>query len=90
MISDLFNILWGATWGNNTAAAEWALVIGSGGWLLRHRIGRRLAAWWDRHYGPLAVERHKQAMREHQSERPPQLPAGTSAGTGLSPINGTF
>lgn len=62
-------ILWGATWGNNMAAAEWSLLLGIPGWLARDHIGRKLAAWWARHHGPHAVEQHKQALREHEAEK---------------------
>lgn len=62
-------VFWGATWGNNMAALEWWALLAVPGWLLRHHIGRHLAAWWDRHHGPLEVERHKQALREHEAER---------------------
>lgn len=62
-------LLWGCTWANNMAALEWSLLFGVPGWLLRNHIGRRAAAWWDRHHGPHEVERHKQALREHEAER---------------------
>lgn len=68
MIGQLKAVLWDATWGNNMAAVEWAAALSVTGWLARHRIGRRLAAWWDRHHGPLAVERHRQALREHEAD----------------------
>jgi len=61
-------VVWDATWGNNMAAVEWGAVMGALGWAARHRIGRNLAAWWDKHHGPHAVERHKQALREHAEE----------------------
>lgn len=67
-LHDLWSILWGATWGNNVAAIEWTAILGVTGWLGRHKITARLAAHWDRHAGPHAVKRHKQALREHQAE----------------------
>ena len=59
-------ILWEATWGNNMAAVEWGMVMAVPGFLLRHHIGRRVAAWWDRHHGPLAEQRHLNALRRHE------------------------
>lgn len=52
-------ILWDATWGNNMAAVEWSVIVGGGAWLLRHRIGARLAGWWARHYEPHAAEHRR-------------------------------
>lgn len=43
------------------AAVEWACGTGLAVWLGRERIGRRLAQWWARHYGPHAVEHHRRA-----------------------------
>lgn len=59
-------VVWGATWGNNMAAVEWGAAMCVGGYLGRNHIGRKIAAWWDKHHGPLAVERHKQALKEHE------------------------
>jgi hypothetical protein len=69
VIRDVWAVVWDATWGNNMAAAEWGLLTGILGWAGRDHIGRKLAAWWDKHNGPRAVERHKQALREHEQER---------------------
>lgn len=62
-------ILWGVTWGNNMAALEWWLAAGVAGFLLRHHIGRRLAAWWAAHYGPHAIAQHREALRQHEHAR---------------------
>jgi hypothetical protein len=69
IIRDLYAVAWLATWGNNMAWLESLAVAGAVTFLLRHRIGRNLAAWWDRHHGPKAVERHKQALREHEAAK---------------------
>lgn len=45
----VWSVIWGATWGNNTAALEWAAVISAAGYLGRHHIGRRLGGWLARH-----------------------------------------
>lgn len=66
---DVVAVAWLATWGNNTAAVEWAVAVGVAGYLGRHKIGRHVAAWWDKHSGPHAVKRHKQALREHEAEK---------------------
>ena len=69
ILLDLFGPgTWGA--GGNIAAAP-ILAVASGiiAYLLRHRIGRQLAAWWSVHHGPHAVEQHKQALREHEAEK---------------------
>lgn len=59
-----------------------AAVLGAVVYALRDHIGRRLARWWDKHQGPLAVERHKQAMREvHGGER---LQSGSRGGAAVA------
>jgi hypothetical protein len=68
-LHDLGAVLWGATWGNNMAALEWTALLGIVAWLARHKITSRLAALWDRHHGPLAVKRHRQALAEHEAEK---------------------
>lgn len=55
-------ILWGATWGNNMAALEWACGTGALLWLGREHAGRRLAAWWARHYAH-AAEQHARSCQ---------------------------
>jgi hypothetical protein len=62
-------VLWDATWGNNVAWLESTALAGLILWAARNPAGRRAAAWWDRHHGPKAVERHKQALREHEAAR---------------------
>jgi hypothetical protein len=57
----------GGTWSNAIEQAEGAVLITLVGWAARDHIGRKLAAWWDRHAGPHAVKRHKQALREHEA-----------------------
>ncbi len=59
---------WGAG-GNIAAAPILAACAGLAAYLGRHRIGKGLAAWWDKHHGPKAVERHKQALREHEAAK---------------------
>lgn len=69
ILRDLFGPgTWGA--GGNLAAAPILAVFGGAvTWFLRHKIGRGLAAWWAGHFGPHAVEHHKQALREHEAEK---------------------
>jgi hypothetical protein len=62
-------IFWDSTWGNNVAWLESLAVAALGGFLFRDTIGRKLAAWWDKHHGPHVVRRHKQAMREYEAEK---------------------
>lgn len=47
----LYAVLWQATWGNNTAAAECAVTAAAAAYLGRHRIGPVLARWWHQHSG---------------------------------------
>ena len=69
ILLDLFGPgTWGAG-GNLAAAPILAVVSGVAAFLLRHRIGRHLAAWWAVHHGPHAIEQHKQALREHEAEK---------------------
>lgn len=74
---DLWAVLWLATWGNNVAWLESLILAGLTAWIahktgllrkLTEHTGHHLAAWWDRHHGPHAVKRHKQALREHDEE----------------------
>jgi hypothetical protein len=58
---------WGQAEGNVLAVPACAVVAVGLGFLFRDQIGRRAAKWWDHHHGPLAVERHKQALREHRN-----------------------
>jgi len=66
---ELVYILWGVTWGNNIAAVEYGVAAALTLWFCRDFFGKRIAKWWDKHHGPHAVERHKQALREHFAER---------------------
>jgi hypothetical protein len=69
ILRDLFGPgTWGA--GGNIAAAPILAAIGSGvTWLLRHRIGRALAAWWNRHHREHAIEQHLEALRRHEASK---------------------
>jgi hypothetical protein len=64
MVRETWAVVWGATWGNNMAAVEWSVIVGAGAWLLRHRIGRGLAAWWAGHYREHAIKHHREALRD--------------------------
>ena len=69
ILRDLFGPgTWGVS-GNLIAAAIGVLVGGAAAWLGRHKIGRALAAWWNRHHARHAIEQHKQALREHEAEQ---------------------
>lgn len=68
-LHDLWAVLWLSTWGNNMAAIEWAAILAVTGWFGRHKITSRVAALWDRHSGPHAVKRHRQALAEHEEEK---------------------
>jgi len=49
-----------------------AIALGVGApvtYLLRDRIGRRLAAWWAKHHGPHAIAQHLEALRRHEAEK---------------------
>lgn len=59
----------GGTWSNAIEQAEGAAVIALIGFLGRDHIGRKLAAWVHKHYGPHAVEQHRQALREHEADK---------------------
>jgi hypothetical protein len=69
MRRELYEILWGATWGNNTAWLESLIVTGLAVWGLRDHIGKHAAAWWAKHHGPHAVRQHLEAMRQHEAKR---------------------
>lgn len=73
----LYSVLWLQTLGNNVAWLEDLVSAALVAWVshklgvlpkVTAAIGKRLAAWWDEHHGDLAVERHKQALREHAQE----------------------
>lgn len=69
VLHDLWRVLWVATWGNNTAALEWAVAGVAIAYLKRDTIGRHLAAWWAKHHGPHEVEHHLEALRLHEAEK---------------------
>ena len=59
------------TWGAGGNIVAWVIcgaLTAAGTWLARDRIGRRAAAWWDKHHGPHAVRRQRQALAEHEAE----------------------
>lgn len=69
ILLDLFGPgTWG-TAGNIVAAVILGVLSAVTAFLARHKITARAAALWDRHHGPRAVERHKQALREHEAEK---------------------
>jgi hypothetical protein len=61
---------WAQAGGNVLAVPACAVVAVALGFVFRDQAGRRMARWWDRHHGPLVVERHKQAIREHAAGPP--------------------
>lgn len=69
LLRDLYDVAWLATWGNNMAAVEWAVIVGLSTMLMRHKIGRYLAAFWAKHYGAHAIEHHLEALRRHEEEK---------------------
>lgn len=69
MARQLYAILWGATWGNNTAWLESLIVGGVAVWAFRDHIGKHLAAWWAKHHGPHAIAQHREAMCQHEKEK---------------------
>lgn len=69
ILRDLFGPgTWGVS-GNLVASAILGTAGAAAAWLGRHKITSRVAAHWDRHAGPHAVKRHKQALREHEAEK---------------------
>lgn len=69
ILRDLFGAgTWG-TGGNIVAAVILGALGALSAWLGRHKITARLAILWDRHHGPLAVKRHRQALREHDEAK---------------------
>lgn len=69
ILRDLFGPgTWGVA-GNIVAALICGAAAALGAWLGRHKIGRALAAWWNRHHARHAIEQHKQALREHEAEK---------------------
>lgn len=74
MRAHLYAILWGATWGNNTAWLESLIVGGLAVWVFRDHIGKRLAAWWAKHHGPHAINQHLEALRVDREQSPGRNP----------------
>jgi hypothetical protein len=69
ILRDLFGPgTWGVA-GNIVAAVICGAIGAVAAWFGRHKITGRLAGLWDHHHGPRAVERHKQALREHEAEK---------------------
>lgn len=69
ILRDLFGPgTWGAG-GNLAAAPILAALSLLAAYLARHKITSRLATLWDHHHGPLAVKRHRQALREHEASK---------------------
>lgn len=69
VLRDLFGP---GTWGTGGNLIAWVIcgAIGAGAaYTLRHKIGKRLAAWWDFHHGPKAEKRHLNALRARDEER---------------------
>lgn len=68
----LLDLFGAGTWGAGGNMVAWVLcgvLTAVGTYLLRHQIGRRVAAFWAVHHGPHAIEQHKQALREHEAEK---------------------
>lgn len=69
ILRDLFGP---GTWGTAGNLVAWVIcgALGAGGaYLLRHRIGRGLAGWWNRHHRQHAIEQHLEALRRHEEEK---------------------
>ena len=65
------------TWGAGGNIVAWVLcgILGAGGmWLLRHRIGKTLAAWWAKHHHDHAVAQHLEALRQHEEAKNREVP----------------
>jgi len=54
----------GGTWSNTIAWIEAILLAAFSTWYLRDHVGRSLAAWWNKHYGP-----HHQARLDAHHDR---------------------
>jgi hypothetical protein len=65
----IYAVAWLATWGNNMAAIEWGAAAAAVGWLARDHIGRHLAAWWSRHFGPHTIAHQREALRQHEEAK---------------------
>ncbi len=68
----LLDLFGPGTWGAGGNLVAWVIcgaLAGTAGYLLRHKIGARLAVWWDRHHGPKAERRHLAALRAYEEEK---------------------
>lgn len=68
-LRDLYAVLWGATWANNLAWLESLAATGLVLWVKRDAIGKRAAAWWNRHHREHAIELHLEALRRHEEAK---------------------
>lgn len=59
----------GGTWSNMIASLEWAVVAVGSVWIFRDHIGRKLAAWWNKHHAEHAINQHLEALRRHEESR---------------------
>jgi len=71
-VSILRDLFGPGTWGTGGNLVAWVIcgVLGViGTYLLRHRIGRNLAVWWNLHHREHAVEQHLEALRRHEASK---------------------
>lgn len=61
--------LWDQTLGNNLAWLESLITAAFTVWFFRDHIGKHLAAWWNKHHAPHAIEQHLAALRQHEEEK---------------------
>lgn len=69
ILNDLFGP---GTWGTGGNMVAWVICGLMGGlatYLLRHEIGKHLAAWWAKHHGPHAIAQHREALRQHEEAK---------------------
>lgn len=69
ILHELYRVLWQATWANNVAALESAVIVAALAAVRRDWIGRHLAAWWSRHRREHEIEHHLEALRRHEAEK---------------------
>jgi GH25 family lysozyme M1 (1,4-beta-N-acetylmuramidase) len=82
ILDDLFGP---GTWGTGGNMVAWVLcgaIGGAAAFLLRHKIGKRLAAWWAFHHGPHAVAQHLEALRLHEAAKAARQPGRGDKGNG--------
>lgn len=75
----LLDLFGPGTWGTGGNLVAWVIcgVIGAvTTYLLRHVIGKRLAAWWAKHHGPHAIAQHREALRLHEEAKKREGGAG--------------